>query len=216
MDHPIIYLALGDSLTQGVGADQPDRHFVAQYFGKLKHSNECRLMNMGISGLTSGELLELIGTSAIRKLIPHATHITITTGGCDFIDWYEKGASMAVLTQSMKKVWDRTGKVMRQIRDLNPDASVQVLGFYLPLPAYEWGFKLASRVLKSMNFGYAHLSRKYGVQLVNPFDAFLYRKDFFADEVHPNQKGYNVLAELFQQSCVMEKKESIPRFSLKK
>ncbi|PTX58309.1 lysophospholipase L1-like esterase [Melghirimyces profundicolus] len=194
---PVTYLALGDSLTEGVGADGPDSHFVAQHFCHMKKTEWCRLINMGISGLTSGELYELIQTPAIRKLIPRVSHMTITTGGCDFISWYEAGASLSGLAKTMRLVRDRVGRILRLVRELNPEVPVQLMGFYLPPPAYEMGFLFASRALKSMNENYDHSCRKYGAQMVNPFDSFLHRKDFFADEVHPNQNGYNVLARLF-------------------
>lgn len=54
---PIRYLALGDSLTEGIGADHPKRCVVSQFFDSLRHSAECQLKNFGISGTTSSELL---------------------------------------------------------------------------------------------------------------------------------------------------------------
>lgn len=199
--NPITYLAMGDSLTEGVGADGADTHFVAQHFNHLKCSPRCRLVNIGISGLTSGELLDLVQTPAIRKLIPRVSHITITTGGCDFIEWFETGASLAGLRGTMRKVRDRADRILQTVRELNPEAPIQLLGFYVPLPAYELGFLFASRALHSMNVQYAKMCGKYRIQMVNPFDSFLHRKDYFADEVHPNQNGYNVLAGLFQESA---------------
>jgi lysophospholipase L1-like esterase len=194
---PITYLALGDSLTEGVGADGPDSHFVAQHFQELKCSRGCRLINMGISGLTSDELYQLVVTPAIRKLIPRVSHITITTGGCDFIDWFESGASIPGLITTMKKVRKQINQIFQSVRELNPVAKVQVLGLYLPLPAYELGFSLACRTVKKMNKGYEQLCSKYRFQMIDPFSAFLHRQEYFADEVHPNQLGYDVLARLF-------------------
>ena len=195
---PITYLALGDSLTEGVGADGPDSHFVAQHFQGLKCSQGCRLINLGISGLTSDELYELVGTPAIRKLIPRVSHITITTGGCDFIDWFEAGASISGLMTTMKKVRRQIKQIFQSVRELNSIARVQVLGLYLPLPAYEQNFSLACRTVKKMNREYEQLCSKNGMQLIDPFSAFLHHQEFFADEVRPNQQGYDVLARLFQ------------------
>ncbi|SDW69901.1 Lysophospholipase L1 [Marininema mesophilum] len=194
---PITYLAVGDSITEGVGAEKTDRHLVAQLFGHLQKTDHCRVQNMGISGLTSKELYELLGTAALRKVIPRVSHITITTGGCDFIDWYEEGASLNHLLQTIRGVRSHADKILTLIRNLNPQVSVQMMGFYVPVPAYELGFAVASKALQTMNFTYAQLCRKFNVQLVNPFDVFLHRHDFFADEVHPNQLGYDALAHLF-------------------
>lgn len=205
----ITYLALGDSLTEGVGADGSDTHFVAQHFQGLKCSKGCRLINMGISGLTSEELHQFIVTPAIRKLIPRVSHISITTGGCDFISWFEAGGSFLGLIKTVKKTRKQANKIFGLVRELNPSAKVQVLGFYLPLPAYELGLTLATRVVKNMNEGYEELCDKYRIQLIDPFTSFLNRKDYFADEVHPNQNGYDVLADLFirENSPPKEKRE---------
>lgn len=200
----ITYLALGDSLTEGVGADGPDTHFVAQHFQRLKCSKGCRLVNMGISGLTSEELYQLIVTPAIRKLIPRVSHISITTGGCDFIGWFEEGGSVPGLITTMKKTRSQVKRIFQLVRELNSKVKVQVLGFYLPPPAYDLGFSVASRVVNTMNEGYNQLCDKYGMQLVNPFKSFLHRKEYFADEVHPNQNGYDVLAHLFAGQEVAE------------
>ncbi|OYD08937.1 SGNH/GDSL hydrolase family protein [Paludifilum halophilum] len=198
---PITYLALGDSLTEGVGAARPDSCFAAQYFRHIKVSERCRMRNMGISGLTSLELYSLIETPAIRKLLPRVSHITITTGGCDFIDWYESGRHFMELVRTMRRVRAQVEQLLQLVRQANDSATIYMLGFYLPLPAYEMGFLLGSRVLRSVNRAYREICKKNRVQLIDPFDSFLHRRDFFFDEVHPNQQGYDALARLFIQAA---------------
>ena len=87
----VSYLAIGDSLTEGIGANSPQQHFVAQLFRYLRHSDHCHFRNWGISGMTSTELLQLVQHSAFQRLLPRLTHLTVTTGGCDFIELFEKG-----------------------------------------------------------------------------------------------------------------------------
>ncbi|MFC4076939.1 SGNH/GDSL hydrolase family protein [Salinithrix halophila] len=204
LKQPVTYLALGDSLTEGIGADGPDRHLVAQVFDYLRKTEQCRVQNWGISGLTSRELFELLQTPALMKLLPRVSHITITTGGCDFIEWFEEGANLMGLVKTMRRVRNQAEKILSLVRKSNPDGDVQMLGFYLPIPAYELGLAMASRAVQTMNLSYSELCRKYEVQLVNPFEHFLHRKDYFADDVHPNQQGYDELARLFL-STVPEK-----------
>ncbi|SFS66299.1 GDSL-type esterase/lipase family protein [Marininema halotolerans] len=195
----ITYLAVGDSLTEGVGAERPDRHLVAQLFSNIRKTDHCRVQNMGISGLTSKDLYELLRTAALLKAIPRASHITITTGGCDFIDWFEQGAGLTSLIHTIRGVRSHAEKILTLVRRLNPEASMHMMGFYVPVPAYELGFAVASKALQSMNVSYTQLCRKFDVHMVNPFEAFLHRHDYFADEVHPNQLGYDALAHLFLQ-----------------
>ncbi|GGE19326.1 lipase [Marinithermofilum abyssi] len=197
----VTYLALGDSITEGLGASGPETHFVSRLFRHLQSTPQCRLRNMGISGLTSVELYGLMQTPAMKKLLPRVSHITITTGGCDFIEWYEAGMSLTGLPRTMRQVCRHVQSILERTRQDNPSAVIQMMGFYMPPPAYELGYSLAARVLQSMNKSYQKICSKYGVQLVNPYKTFLHRTDYFADEVHPNQKGYDKLARLFIQHC---------------
>ena len=64
---PVKYLAVGDSLTEGVGTS-PERCFVAQFFQHLCYSDQCFVRNWGISGMTTAELQELLHTSSMRRL----------------------------------------------------------------------------------------------------------------------------------------------------
>ncbi|PTM59892.1 SGNH/GDSL hydrolase family protein [Desmospora activa] len=199
--NPITYLALGDSLTEGIGASGPDRHLVAQYFTHMRNSDQCRVINMGISGLTSAELCHLVQSPALEKLIPRVSHITVTTGGCDFIAWYEgEGVNLPGLARTMKRVVKQVEQLLSHLRRLNPEATIEILGFYMPVPAYKHSVAIASRAVRTLNRAYRYLSKRYGAVLIDPFELFFNRIDYFADEVHPNQQGYDALVQLFLQT----------------
>ncbi|MBA4492895.1 SGNH/GDSL hydrolase family protein [Paenactinomyces guangxiensis] len=198
---PVSYLALGDSLTEGIGAVSPEQHFVAQYFRHLQHSDHCQMRNWGVSGMRSSELLNLVSNSGIIRLLPRLSHLSITTGGCDFIEMYESGPlSLKKILGTIRKVQDNVKQILQVVRNHNPQANVYLLGFYIPLPAYELGVKKSSLFVKSMNQNYEQLCRKFGVNFINPFETFYKRFEYFSDEVHPNQQGYDQLAQLFIRS----------------
>jgi lysophospholipase L1-like esterase len=203
-------LALGDSLTEGIGASSPSRHFVAQYFVHLRQTEQCQLRNFGISGMTSGELLDLIAHPAVARLIPQVTHISITSGGCDFIDVYEKGkVTLRDILKTSKRLQENMRKILTLIREGNPLATLHVLGFYIPLPAYEFGSGQVAFLVQMFNRAYEKICSRFGATFVNPYESFLHRKDYFSDEVHPNQQGYDELAKLFVQSGKGNSKVSI-------
>ncbi|TCS95024.1 SGNH/GDSL hydrolase family protein [Hazenella coriacea] len=198
---PISYLALGDSITEGIGAISPEHNFVTQYFRQLKCSDQCQLRNWGISGMRTKELLDLIHNPGLTRVFPRVTHISISIGGCDFIEMYESGpVTHPRVAITIKKVLNHSKEILRSIRQKSPQAKIQTLGFYMPLPAYDYEGKGASRIVQLTNYYYTNICRKYQVELVNPFKEFYQRKDFFSDEVHPNQEGYNRLAQLFIQT----------------
>jgi lysophospholipase L1-like esterase len=207
---PVAYLALGDSLTEGIGASNPSAHFVAQYFQHLRHSNQCYVRNFGISGMTSGELLSLVSNPAMIRLLPRMTHITITTGGCDFISLYENNElTLRKIMKTTHKLQDNVRKMLTLMRRENPAAVLRVLGFYIPLPAYEIGVGKASFLIQSLNRALEKICNQFGAKLINPFDVFLNRKEYFSDEVHPNQTGYDELAKLFI-STVQTRTDALP------
>jgi lysophospholipase L1-like esterase len=200
--YSISYLALGDSLTEGIGAASLDRHWVSQYFQHLAHSEHCSFRNLGVSGMTSRELYSLINIPSFARLIPRSTHITITTGGCDFIELYEnKSLSFRKLLTVTRNVLTQVEQILAHIRTLAPNTKIQFLGFYLPLPAYQIGEKRAVGFAQMMNKCYENIGRKFQAELINPFDIFFRRFDYFIDEVHPNQAGYDAISQLFIQSA---------------
>ncbi|WP_124728005.1 SGNH/GDSL hydrolase family protein [Staphylospora marina] len=195
---PVAYLALGDSLTEGIGAESPDRHFVVRLFRKLRHSDDCRFRNWGVSGMTSAELLHFVENPAILRMLPKMTHISLTTGGCDFIRLYEAGTlTLRDVVKTAREIQQRLCRILSLIRGANPTVSIYLLGFYLPPPAYELGFQKAAMAVKMMNRMYTRICERYGVTFINPFYRFLNRHEWFCDEVHPNQRGHDEISELF-------------------
>ncbi|MFC7441309.1 SGNH/GDSL hydrolase family protein [Laceyella putida] len=198
---PVSYLALGDSLTEGIGAESPTKNFVAQYFQHLRHSDKCHMRNWGVSGMTSKELLNLVKNPGLQRLFPELTHVSVTTGGCDFIDLYRNGTlSLPNLYMTSRRVVDHVKHILSIFRVNNPESNIVLLGFYIPPPAYELGFQTASTLVQWMNSTYEKICQKFGCQFLNPYETFLHRQDYFCDEVHPNQQGYDELAKLIIQS----------------
>lgn len=205
MDDASLYVALGDSLTEGIGAESPNNNFVSQVFQYLQHSNRCYMKNMGISGMKSGELLELIHNPGVQRILTRMTHCSITTGGCDFIHVYETGSlTIPRLLHAARQVHNHTRSILDFIRQQNPHSQLYVLGFYLPLPAYNMGIQQSSFLVKTLNRIYQALCDKYQAIMINPFDSFFQRFEYFYDDVHPNQKGYNELAKLFRDHLIVQ------------
>jgi lysophospholipase L1-like esterase len=192
------YLALGDSLTEGIGASSSDKNFVSQYFSHIQRDTQCTLRNFGVSGMNSSELLTLVQNPAVLRFLPRTTHLSITTGGCDFIKVYEKHNFCAKqLLKTIKTIKGNAKKILETIRKYNPHAMVHLLGFYIPQQAYEYGVNKVSMLIQSMNQHYRELCQQFDIQLVDPYEVFLHRLDYLSDEVHPNQQGYDELAKLF-------------------
>jgi lysophospholipase L1-like esterase len=195
---PVYYLALGDSLTGGFAEISVVQTFASHFFQHLRRTEHCQVRNWGISGMTSDELLAFISNPAVTRLLPRLTHLTITIGGCDFINMYETGSlTVGRLFHTFRMMQHHVKQILQIVRWNNPEAMICLLGFYIPVPLYAMGVKKVSLFIQAMNHYYEQLCGKYGAKLINPFESFLHRFDYFYDEVHPNQIGHHQLAKIF-------------------
>lgn len=90
---PTLYLALGDSLAEGVGASVPDRNGyvprLAGYFQGASHGGADLLVNLGVGGATTGSLLASQVPAAVERILDDETDtrvITISVGGNDLLN----------------------------------------------------------------------------------------------------------------------------------
>lgn len=90
---PTLYLALGDSLTEGVGASVPDRNGyvprLAGYFQGASHGGADTLVNLGVGGTTTGQLLAGQVVTAVGLILDEGTDtrvVTISVGGNDLLN----------------------------------------------------------------------------------------------------------------------------------
>lgn len=90
---PTLYIALGDSLAWGDGASVPDRTGyvprLAGYFQGASHGGADRLINLGVGGTTTGELLAGQVVQAMALIADETTDtrvVTISVGGNDLLN----------------------------------------------------------------------------------------------------------------------------------
>lgn len=85
VEHEIIYAAIGDSLTVGVGGGYSGG-FVPCYSNltQQKLNTQVIYKNMGLSGATTGNVLTLVSYQVdVRQVLQAAEIVTITAGGND-------------------------------------------------------------------------------------------------------------------------------------
>ena len=80
---PVVYLAIGDSITTGYGLSDADSQcFVTLFAEELEATT---VNNSGVSGLTAANLLTAISSGTYDKTIASADVITLTIGGNDLM-----------------------------------------------------------------------------------------------------------------------------------
>ncbi|GED16156.1 GDSL-type esterase/lipase family protein [Aneurinibacillus migulanus] len=197
MENRVFYIALGDSLTAGVGASTHARSFTANFFQAIKQTKECQYMNFGKSGRSSGELLQFLIDSKIRDLLKRATHITITTGGIDMIRAYSNNVNFLEYVRTVQTLKQNLRHILCNITETNPNTQVFLMGLYNPGPLDHKLYELANNLIRRINKLYEETAKQFGIHTIDPMDSFLNKPHLLADEVHPNDLGYRVITDLF-------------------
>ncbi|WP_408011178.1 GDSL-type esterase/lipase family protein [Pseudalkalibacillus sp. A8] len=197
MENQVLYIALGDSLTKGVGASAHERSFTASFFHGIKQTKDCRYINLGKSGRSSGELLQLLTDSKICDLLKRATHVTITIGGNDMIRAYQNNFNLSGIIRTIRTLKQNLEYILQSITDLNPDTHIFLMGLYNPGTSDHKLYKVATQLIRRINRIYEGTATQFGVNIIIPMDSFLNKPYLLADEVHPNDQGYKIITDLF-------------------
>ena len=135
----VTYVAIGDSLTKGVGDSTNQGGFVPLLAQSLTNESglEFKAINYGVSGNTSGQILSRMQEKKeIRKDLKQAQLLTITVGGNDLRKAILEDTSNLDLDRFEKasKTYEKNLKqIIELARKDNPDLPVYVVGIYNPL-----------------------------------------------------------------------------------
>ena len=135
----VTYVAIGDSLTKGVGDSTNQGGFVPLLAQSLTNESglEFKAINYGVSGNTSGQILSRMQEKKeIRKDLKQAQLLTITVGGNDLRKAILEDTSNLDLDRFEKasKTYEKNLKqIIELTRKDNPDLPIYVVGIYNPL-----------------------------------------------------------------------------------
>ncbi len=212
------YLALGDSLTDGVG----DEYSQDGYVGRLADSllswpsiSEVDVDNRGKRGRRSDQLLKLVKKGHYDEELQEAQLISLTMGGNDVMKVVKQdlfNLKRDAFDKELRAYQERYSKIVEGIRAKNPTAPVLLIGFYNPFSIVtneanefdtiitEWNNVIEEVASKDSNACYVSVE-----DLFDSNEELVYHTDFF----HPNAKGYEKMTERIlaaMEQCGMEKK----------
>lgn len=196
------YTAIGDSLTTGFGA-LPGNGFVPVY----RRLAEGRLrvpvgaVNLGINGLTTEGLEQrLRSDSVFRHSVRNADIITVSIGGNDLIKAAKstalRPADLSPVLQRALRVCKRNfGDIMGLLWHLKARSSnpyiIRIVGLYNPYPQ----LTEASYWVQQFNrYAAGYSSSICGFASIYYEFAGNERSLLSLDHLHPNGKGYRVIA----------------------
>ncbi len=191
------YVALGDSLAEGVGAP---RGYVDMYAEHLRRATGARieLTNLGVSGQTSSQLLHAIRNSpSMRKSLRGAEVVTYNIGINDlgqawgYYDAETCGGAQdeRCLRSAVGELDENWNEITAEILSLTSDETIiRTAGLgYTPQAG-----RLAERYLRQVNHNIATSSDENGIPYAR---VSLGEKGLSSDGLHPNERGYRMIAD---------------------
>ncbi|WP_310830951.1 GDSL-type esterase/lipase family protein [Paenibacillus pedocola] len=197
------YTAIGDSLTTGFGA-LPGNGFVPVYrrMAEARLRTPIRLTNLGVNGLTTDGLEQRLKADYnFRLAVSDADLITISIGGNDLIKAAKAagtrpGDLSPLLQKALRNCKRNISDIMGTLSQLKAGMPrpyiIRIVGLYNPYPqvdeATDW-----VRQFNRYTSGYS--SRVCGFASIYSEFAGNERGLLFIDHIHPNGRGYRVIAD---------------------
>ena len=165
------WIALGDSMTQGIGASAPERGWVGQLAERLPEP--VALVNLAQSGARVEDvILTQLPAWRRRPSAPHGEVVTVLIGANDVIS--------------------------PRHRSLLPEAFDELLGL-LPPGAIVSTIANPTRIAARVNASIRAAAEAGRIVMVGAeaMDPTMWRGRLAADNFHPNDAGYTMIADLF-------------------
>ena len=227
------FVAVGDSLTEGVG-DQTKRGgyvpLVADALQQKYGLTSIEKNNYGVSGERSDQILKRVKKDTdLRSSLASADFITMTVGGNDLFQAFQKNLNAKNAKQfdrPIKKYGEHVKNILEEMRELNPNAPIYIIGIYNPYFLNFPDIKAMQTVVDNWNDETQSLTKETKNCFFVPVNDLLYKgiatKDsgqtnessnsevknnalYDEDNFHPNNLGYQLMATAIQEKIVETK-----------
>ncbi|UII54503.1 SGNH/GDSL hydrolase family protein [Cytobacillus spongiae] len=197
-------VAVGDSLTQGVG-DSSDRGGYVPYLeGYLKENKAVQateFSNYGVKGNRTTQLLERLQKKEVKTDIQEADLVIMTIGGNDVMKVVRENFSSLELKDFEKEkiAYEKNlKKVLDSVRENNPNSVIVLVGLYNPFSQWFADVKEIDQIIEDWNETSTTILATYeNTFFVEIDDLFKENGEaiLFTDYFHPNDKGYELMAQ---------------------
>ncbi|MGX7204335.1 SGNH/GDSL hydrolase family protein [Enterococcus pingfangensis] len=226
------FVAVGDSLTEGVGDETERGGYVPLVADALQQKYELASVekdNYGVSGERSDQILKRIKKdSDLKNSLRSADFITMTVGGNDLFQAFQKNLTAKKAKQfdrSIEKYGEHVSDILTEIRELNAKAPIYVVGIYNPYYLNFPDIKAMQTVVDNWNEETQSLTAAASNCFFVPVNDLLYKgistKDsqqtessssevknnvlYDKDNFHPNNLGYQLMANAIQEKITETK-----------
>lgn len=223
----IRFVAIGDSLTEGVGDETASGGYVPLVASTLEEAfsiNSIEIENYGVAGDRSTQILKRINEQQeIQDDIASAEIISVTVGGNDLMKVIQNnilGLSVEKFEKPGEKYQANLSKLLTTIRQLNPTAPIYVLGIYNPYYIYfpeitemqtiidQWNTRTQAVVEQEERMYFVPINDLIYQGIISDEEAsevpdadtlneLRNNAIYEGDNFHPNYNGYQLIAKAF-------------------
>lgn len=204
------HLVLGDSLAKGYGSTQGGYVQIASNQISEQIHKPVTVENLGVNGLTTDRLLQMVQSEEVQQKIKNANIITISIGGNNVLR-LDRNVGVMDGIQMLKEEKGRfdndLNEIVNTIRSINPNALLVLSELYNPLQLDDSIASYADMFLDDWNDSIYAISKGHSPSIVLPIRKLLPndQKDLLYDQVHPNDKGYEIIAHSFTEQVLSYK-----------
>ena len=192
-DHKVsmLYVALGDSTVEGIGATSPATNYVTRLFTRLRVVYpRAGVINLGVSGATSADV---VNDQLDRAILMRPKLVTLSVGPNDITGHVPVAEYEANVDTIFRRLVGEIGAVV--VVNLLPDMAVT------PRFRGREGEREVAKLTIEFNAALTRQARRYKVELVDlykPSQVEVPRQPelLAADGYHPSDLGYARWAEL--------------------
>lgn len=231
---PFHYVAIGDSLTEGVGDTTNQGGFVPLLAQSLTDTYDYQVTdsNYGVSGNTSKQILQRMQEKTdIQKSLVKADMMTLTVGGNDVMAVIRKNLtslSVSTFTKPAKSYQKRLRQIIELARAENEDLPIYILGIYNPFYLNFPDMTEMQEIVDNWNNATESVTEEYANVYFVPINDDLYKgingeegivstsgdqttviNDvlFSGDHFHPNNIGYQIMLDVTMEKISETKEE---------
>lgn len=208
---PAVYVALGDSLAAGqtpnskIDAGYAD--LIAQELGR--HQPVALFTkDLAFPGFTTQEVLDRVKSAEAKDVLARANIITVSAGANDLLRLVQSNAAEGSLSFqqiqadfALNKARENMETILTELKNRAPKADVYVMGYYFAYPhARDSQKQGTAKQLDRLNAILKQSADNAGAVFVSVDAAFgndAVDKVPNPADVHPNVKGYQVMANAF-------------------
>ncbi|TKD71448.1 SGNH/GDSL hydrolase family protein [Pseudalkalibacillus hwajinpoensis] len=206
-DYPILYTAIGDSITLGTGTILFSPTFVDFYASALtRATNHCiETKTYAENGSTTEDVKRGLASSYIS--LRKTTIVTLTAGGNDLIDAVQafvKTNDKAILYEALHKCCENMSWIVNYLSTAltkhGDDYMIRVINLYNPIP----DLPLSNYWVQAFNRHIYSCAKGEHVKVADVFNLFRGRegKLLSEDGIHPNTSGHKVIARALVETGI--------------